>query len=205
MHSYSKFLLAGLLAWSAAAVADGKAQLDAFLDGLQTLEAGFEQAVVDTENNSSGAFHGVFRLSRPGRFRWDYVEPYEQSIIADGRDLWIVDGDLKQITQQRQRSALKGTPALLLAEDVALESEFEVLEAGERGGMEWLELIPRDADSQFVRVLLAFRDDALQRMEMADKFGQVSRFRFYDMVRNPQLDGDLFVFEKPPGYDMFTH
>ncbi len=222
MTALPKFLLIALLAWSAAAgatteiraavetgattaVADGKARLTAFLDGLHTLQAEFEQAVLDTENNTTGLFRGVFRLSRPGKFRWDYEVPYEQSIIADGRDLWIVDPELRQITQQWQRSALKGTPALLLAEDVEVESQFEVVELGERQGLEWLELTPRDPDAQFVQVLLAFEGNALQRMEMADKFGQISRFRFYELVRNPKLDPKVFNFEKPPGYDMFTH
>lgn len=185
--------------------ADGKQRLTAFLEGLVTLEARFEQSVLDTENNRSGRFHGMFRLLRPGRFRWDYVSPYEQSIIADGRDVWIVDSDLEQITQQLQSRALRGTPALLLAEEVDVEAEFEVISMGEREGLDWVELIPRSEDSQFVRILLAFDDRQLLRMEMADKFGQISRFRFFDVLRNPKLDAALFRFDKPPGYDLFEH
>ena len=193
-----------LLVWSVSAAADGKARLEAFLDGLHTLEAGFEQSVLDTENDRTGQYHGVFMLSRPGKFRWNYVSPYTQSILADGKDVWIFDDDLKQITQQTQGSALKGTPALLLAEDVDLDTEFEVVDIGERQGLAWLELLPRDQEnSQFVRILLAFDGNQLQRMEMVDKFGQISRFRFFDVVRNPKLDPKLFKFERPQGFDLF--
>lgn len=185
--------------------ADGKQRLTDFLQGLQTLEAAFEQSVLDTENNRSGLFHGIFRLLRPGRFRWDYVSPYEQSIIADGRDVWIVDSDLEQITQQLQSRALRGTPALLLAEDIDIEAEFEVIGIGPSQGLEWVELIPRAEDSQFVRILLAFDNRQLVRMEMSDQFGQITRFRFFDMLRNPELDAALFKFDKPPGYDLFEH
>lgn len=183
--------------------AGGRAHLDAFLDGLNTLEASFEQSVLDTENNRTGQFKGVFMLNRPGRFRWNYVSPYEQSIIADGRDVWIVDADLEQVTQQRQKSALKGTPAALLADNLDLESEFEVNDIGVRQGLDWLELIPRGEDSQFVRILLAFKDNELLRMEMADKFGQVTRFRFFDIVRNARLDPEVFKFERPPAYELY--
>jgi outer membrane lipoprotein carrier protein len=185
--------------------ANGTQRLTEFLQGLQTLEAGFEQSVLDTENNRSGLFHGIFRLLRPGRFRWDYVSPYEQSIIADGRDVWIVDSDLEQITQQLQSRALRGTPALLLAEDIDIEAEFEVIGIGARQGLEWVELIPRAEDSQFVRILLAFDKRQLVRMEMSDQFGQITRFRFFDVLRNPKLDAALFKFDKPPGYDLFEH
>ncbi len=199
-------LLPGLmLLCTLAGAVTGVQRLSDFLAELGTLEARFEQSVLDTENNRTGLFHGVFLLKRPGRFRWDYVSPYTQTILADGKDIWIADDDLEQITQQRQASALRGTPALLLTEDVDIEAEFEVVDLGERQGLDWLELVPRDPESQFVRILLAFDDKQLVRMEMSDKFGQISRFRFFEMQRNPELDDDAFVFNPPPGYDLFEH
>jgi outer membrane lipoprotein carrier protein len=88
---------------------------------------------------------------------------------------------------------------------VDIEAEFEVIDIGTSQGLEWVELIPRSEDSQFIRILLAFDGKELQRMEMADKFGQVTRFRFFDVIRNPELDPALFRFDKPPGFDVFTH
>lgn len=197
-------LVIALCCWASALGASGKQRLDDFLSGLKTLEAAFTQAVLDTENNRTGEYRGIFRLSRPGRFRWDYALPYEQSIIADGKDVWIVDSDLEQITQRNQKAALKGTPAALLAEEVDLEAEFQVVDLGERVSLEWLELLPRDEDSEFVRILLAFHGNELRRMEMADKFGQVTRFRFFDVLRNPELDPAVFHFVRPPAYDLYT-
>jgi outer membrane lipoprotein carrier protein len=194
-----------MLFGSLASAGTGAQRLSDFLTGLDTLEARFEQSVLDTENNRTGLFHGVFLLKRPGRFRWDYVSPYTQTILADGKEIWIADDDLEQITRQRQASALRGTPALLLTEDLDIESQFEVVDLGERQGMTWLELVPRDPESQFVRILLAFEAEQLVRMEMADKFGQISRFRFFQIRRNPELDDAAFVFVPPPGYDMFQH
>ena len=128
--------------------------------------------------------HGLFLLERPGQFRWDYVVPRKQVILADGRDVWIIEEDLKQVTRHYQKWALKGTPAAFLAMDAAVEDDFEIVEIGERMGMQWLELIPRDQESDFNRVLLAFADKQLRRLELNDKFGQISRFSFYDVQRN---------------------
>ena len=108
------------------------------------------------------------------------------------------------MTQQRQKSALKGTPAALLAENLDIDSEFELVDIGTRQEMEWLELIPRGEDSQFVRILLAFDGNQLMRMEMADKFGQITRFQFFDIVRNAELDPALFKFERPPAYELYA-
>ena len=68
----------------------GREALDAFLEDLTTLQATFEQSVLDTENSTAGQMHGLFLLHRPGKFRWDYVSPRKQVILADGRDVWII-------------------------------------------------------------------------------------------------------------------
>lgn len=185
-----------------AAPGPGRQALDDFLDGLSTLQAKFEQSVLDTENATSGQMHGLFLLERPGKFRWDYVVPRKQVILADGRDVWIIEEDLKQVTRHYQKWALKGTPAAFLAMDAAVEDDFEIVEIGERMGMQWLELIPRDQESDFNRVLLAFADKQLRRLELNDKFGQISRFSFYDMQRNAPIDSRLFVFEGQDDWDV---
>ncbi len=195
-------LLLALHAAVPAAPGPGRQALDEFLDGLSTLQAKFEQSVLDTENATTGLMHGLFLLDRPGRFRWDYALPQKQIILADGRDVWIIEEDLKQVTRHYQKWALKGTPAAFLAMDAEVEDDFEIIEIGERMGLQWLELIPRDPESDLNRVLLAFKDKQLLNMELNDKFGQISRFRFFDMQRNVPIDPQLFVFEGQDDWDV---
>lgn len=182
----------------------GREALDRFLTELQTLQAKFEQSVLDTENAMTGQMHGLFLLQRPGRFRWDYVAPTKQIILADGRDVWIIEEELKHVTRHLQRWALRGTPAAFMITDAQLEDDFEVIEIGERLGMQWLELIPRDPESDFNRVLLAFDGEELRQMELNDKFGQISRFRFYDMHRNVPIDPELFVYQGADDWDVLN-
>lgn len=201
-----RVFLAGLLLSTAplamAESGPGRQALDEFLDGLTTLQAKFEQSVLDTENSRAGLMHGLFLLERPGRFRWDYVVPRKQVILADGRDVWIIEEDLKQVTRHYQQWALKGTPAAFLAMEARVEDDFEIIEIGERMGMQWLELIPRDAESDFNRILLAFADKQLVRMELSDKFGQISRFSFFDLQRNLPIDPQLFVYQGADDWDV---
>lgn len=200
---FRKFLALLLLAAHAAASAGpGREALDGFLDGLSTLQAKFEQSVLDTENATSGLMHGLFLLSRPGKFRWDYVAPRKQVILADGRDVWVIEEELKQVTRHYQTWALKGTPAAFLAMDESVEKDFEIIEIGERLGMQWLELIPRNPESDLNRVLLAFVDGELRHMELNDRFGQISRFRFFDVQRNVPIDPGLFVYEGEDDWDV---
>jgi outer membrane lipoprotein-sorting protein len=114
----------------------------------------------------------------------------------------VIEEDLRQATRHYQKWALKGTPASFLTTDASVEDDFEVIELGERLGMQWLELLPRDESSDMQRVLLAFVGDELRHMELADSFGQISRFRFYDIERNQPIDPELFVYEHRDDWDI---
>lgn len=190
---------------SGAASAGGRERLEAFLAGVESLQARFEQSVFDTSQGQTRRLEGVLYLQRPGKFRWDYTEPKGQIVLADGRTVWLIEEDLKQAYQKSQANALRGTPALLLTEPIRLEEHFEIADLGPSQDLEWVELVPRDPDSQFARILLAFAGKDLRRMELADKFAQVTRFAFSDIRHNPRLDPKLFVYVPPRGTQLFEH
>jgi len=202
MRSLLVFLC--LLQALSAQAGPGRDALDRFMGELDTLEAHFEQSVLDTEHSRQGLFQGTFQLKRPNQFRWDYRLPERKQIIADGRDLWIVDVELDQVTQYYQPWALKNTPAVVLLSNEPVEDTFKVVELGERLQMEWIELLPHDPESDIVRILLAFKGDDLLRLELTDTFGQISRFSFSQIRRNPELPPKLFDFEPPDEWDIFS-
>ena len=199
------FLLIVLGLAAGVASAGGKDRLQAFLSGVESLQARFDQSVFDTSQGQTRRLEGIFYLQRPGKFRWDYTEPKGQIVLADGKTVWLVEEDLKQAYQKPQSDALRGTPALLLTEQLKLEDHFEIADLGPSQDLEWVELVPRDPESQFTRILLAFKDNELRRMELADKFAQVTRFGFSDINRNPRLDPKLFVYTPPRGTQLFEH
>ncbi len=87
----------------------------AYLGSLKTLSADFVQLVQDKRGQLTDRATGTLTLSRPDRFRWDYREPYEQTIVADGRKLWLYDPDLQQVTVRSLEQGLGATPAMLLS------------------------------------------------------------------------------------------
>lgn len=177
-------------------------KLQAFFNEIDAISASFEQSVLNRETAETGRFQGTFSLLRPDRFRWDYSEPEPRVILADGETLYIIDEELDQVTYIPQSRALDGTPAGILLSASDLQQQFEIIDIGESQAMDWVELIPRDTESQFTRILIAFLGNELRRMEIADNFGQITRFQFYDVQRNPDFPAEHFVFERRQGYDM---
>lgn len=187
---------------SPAMAADGLQQFRTFLQGLETLQASFTQTVEQPEVDGVYTSDGVFYLKRPGQLRWEYEHPPTQVIVADGNRIWLHDLELEQVSHRSQQAALEGTPAQLLSGDEPLERHFEIREQGQQQGLSWLELQPKDKEAQFVKIRLGLADNELRRMEMYDSFGQLTRFDFANLQRNPELSSELFVFVPPPQIDL---
>jgi outer membrane lipoprotein carrier protein len=176
-------------------------RFQSFLRTTQSARADFEQKVFDKNGKLVQESRGDFAFLRPGRFRWTYVKP-PQVIVGDGEKVWIHDTDLNQVTVRRVSRVLGATPAALLAGASDIEKAFELTEAGDKDGLEWLEAKPREKESSFERVRLGMGTAGIQAMELVDHFGQTTVLRFSNLVRNPQIDPGTFRFTPPKGADV---
>ena len=180
------------------------ASLERFQSYLRTTQSArgeFEQKVFDKTGKLVQDSKGTFAFLRPGRFRWTYVKP-QQVIVGDGDRVWIHDADLNQVTVRRVSRVLGATPAALLAGASDLEKAFELIDAGTKDGLEWLEARPREKESGFERIRLGMSVSGVEAMELMDNFGQTTVLRFTNLVRNPQFEVGTFRFTPPKGVDV---
>ena len=177
-------------------------RLDAFARSLTTFEANFTQQLVDGRGRLIETSSGKLAIYRPNRFRWDYLEPHPQTIVADGERLWLYDPDLEQVTVRPLQQSLAGTPAVLLSGEGDLRDSFRVQNLESRNGIDWLTLVPKRDDTDFKRVRLGLRGNQLAAMELADKLGQTTKLEFTNLQRNPQFGKQRFMFTPPPGADV---
>ncbi len=180
----------------------GIEQLRTFLDDLRTLRADFQQVTYVQNDDAGQTAAGVFYLERPDHFRWNYTHPGQQEIVADGLSVWYYEPDLEQVSVQFQALALKGTPARLLTSEAPIDEYFELEEGGEREGLAWVELHSKEEEPRFQKIELGLEENLLAAMRLVDNFGQTIWFLFENLAKNPDLDGGLFRFDPPPGYDI---
>ena len=198
-----RFLL-GLLLFSIL-LPSGAASLDrfqAYLKSTQSATADFDQKVFDKSGKLVQESHGSFALQRPGKFRWSYARPHPQVIVGDGERVWIHDQDLNQVTVRKIARAIGATPAALLAGSAEIEKAFEFSEAGAKDGLEWLEAKPREKEAGFERIRLGLSAEGVEAMELVDSFGQTTKLRFMNVIRNPRIDASTFRFTPPKGTDV---
>ena len=195
--------------------ANGLETLEIFLKSAKTGKADFTQAVTAPaktgQANQSGQTvrvknsSGTFEFARPDRFKFVYQKPFEQTILADGQNLWLYDVDLKQATQRKQQAVLGSTPAALIATATdlrSLQTEFALTNAPDTDGQQWVLAVPKTKDGQIQNVRIGFKSGALTSMEILDSFGQLSRLNFMALQINLPLDTSVFKFTAPPGVDV---
>lgn len=186
------------------ATSSGKKRLTQFFEEVTSLQANFVQRVDSQEFSKTEISKGSLRMMRPGKFRWDYRTPFEQQITADGTNLWIYDMDLDQVIVKPLDQAIGNTPAVLLSGNADLSERFSIKDVKppkQDASLTWVELKPIDTEAGFQLLLLGFGKE-LKKMVLTDAFSQTTTIEFIDLIRNPELDSDIFDFQPPPGIDV---
>jgi outer membrane lipoprotein carrier protein len=192
-------MIAALLLIPGLALGASVDSLKAMLNETTTAKAAFVQTVFDKNGKTLQQSSGTMAFSRPGRFRWEYSKPYEQSIVGDGSRLWIYDKDLNQVTVRKLDRALGASPAALLAGSNEIEKTYALKGLGSEHGLDWLEAVPKSQDTAFERIRMGFAKTGLDTMELRDQFGQTTLIKFNDLQRNVKLPPENFTFTPPKG------
>jgi len=202
MKFIASVLSAALLLAANAAHAGARGQLDAFTKGLKGLDGQFTQQVFDARGKQKEASSGRVAVSAPRLFRWEYVKPYPQLIVADGETVWVYDPDLQQASRRPQGTEEASSPLAILLDPQKLDRDFSVTETATVGGIEWLQLTPKQADAAFKTARLGFGKAGLVQMEYEDALGQRTKISFSGWKRNPGFAKGTFRYVPGKGVDV---
>ena len=203
--------LAASLAW-----AGGMDSLETFVKNTRSGKAVFTQVVTapakEGQPPRARTQSGSFEFQRPGRFRFVYSKPFEQTIVADGQTLWLHDVDLNQVTARAQEQVLGSTPAAIVAaapDLKALERDFTLTEEPDADGQQWVKAVPKSRDGQLQSIRVGFKAGAkgaeLATLDILDSFGQRSVLSFSDFDVNAAVPASHFQFKPPAGADVLRN
>ena len=199
-------------ALAAPAWADGLASLEQFAAQVKSGKASFTQVVTppgkDGQPGKPKTQSGQFAFERPGKFRFDYEKPFAQTIVADGKTLWLYDVDLNQVTSKAQAAALGSTPAAIVSSATNLDTlrkDFDLKALPDAGQQQWVPATPKNADGQIKSVRVGLKPGQapqLQTLDITDNFGQRSVITFGGFEANAALPAATFQFKPPAGADV---
>lgn len=203
MGALSAALVLGLTA--TVAHAEAVDTLRHFVKDVQSGRGSFTQIVTSPDGKKSRVSQGNLEFLRPNRFRFSYSSPTEQLIVGDGKQVWLYDADLNQVTVRPMSAALGATPAALLSGG-SLDQDFSLKAAATTGAgsdaIEWVDATPRQKEGQFQSVRVGFQQGRLAVLEVLDSFGQRSRLNFKQFEAKVNLPVTRFQFTPPAGADV---
>jgi outer membrane lipoprotein carrier protein len=213
------FLVFCLSAFSSVALSqdsrpNGVEQLRQFVKTVQSAQGEFAQQQMRTPKPNEPQdklklirqTSGQFIFQRPGKFVWDTQKPYEQKLIADGKQLLMWDKDLNQLTIRSANQALVASPAAILFGESALDAQFELEDGGSKTDLQWVNLQPKlkpgQGDLPYTKIAIGMAAGLPKALELTDGFGSVVLVVFNQMQINPKIEPSRFQFKAPPGAEV---
>ena len=196
----------------------GAEQLRQFVRNSKTAEGDFVQqqlrAPKANEPQDKGLkvvrqTQGHFVFQRPGKFIWDTQKPFEQKLIADGKQLILWDKDLNQATFRPAGQALASTPAAILFGETSLDQHFDLIDGEDRLGMKWVGLVPKKDpsakgknDIPYTKISIGMVNGLPKALELIDGLGSVVLVTLDKIQLNVNLPANRFTFVPPAGAEV---
>ena len=196
----------------------GAEQLRQFVRNSKTAEGDFVQQQLRTPKANEPQDKGLkvvrqtqghFAFQRPGRFVWDTQKPFEQKLIADGKQLILWDKDLNQATFRPAGQALTSTPAAILFGESSLDQHFDLIDGEDRLGMKWVALTPKKDpntkggnDLPYTKISIGMANGLPKALELMDGLGSVVLVTLDKIQLNVTLPANRFNFTPPVGAEV---
>ncbi len=199
--SVASLLLVASTSIASAKTDTARERLNHFFTKVSSLKGSFNQQVFSKKGKLIQNSTGLLYLSRPGRFRWIYKTPDPQVIVGDGKNIWIYDEDLEQVTIKPLSRALSSAPIAILTRKQSPDAQFIVKPMKASGGLDWFQLIPRKKSKDFKSIQLGLDKKGMRQMIMLDQLGQKTVIKL-NTQSNVPIPGKTFYFKPPSGVDV---
>lgn len=203
--------------WAADAPADEKArqqvrdvvkQLQARYEKTKDLQADFSQKTKIEGFERPVMSSGKVYIKKPGRLRWDYLDPASEQIYVNQDDVKVYVPEHKQVLVGKlTQMAASQAPLELLQGAAKLEESFEIEPtAGKQRGMDGIPLItliPKSKDRESAQNLQKIIVEVfpktyfIRTVSLHEISGNVAVFEFSNLKPNLGLDTEVFDFRTP--------
>lgn len=193
------------------AMAQAKQQpLDEVVDDVQRvyhetkdLTADFEQTYHFEVTGRSKKSSGRVYLKLPGKMRWDYLTPEPKHFVADGKMLWVIAPQDRQVMRQPLGQSDISSVLGFLMGSGDLRAQFVLTLLGQdAAGRHRLQLVPRADETHYRKVVLVIDPQSHRTVEteITDPAGNLNHLVFRNIKANQGLPDSGFSFEIPQGY-----
>ena len=194
-------------------VRDVMKRLQARYEKTKDLQADFTQKTTIEGFERPMTSSGKVYIKKPGRLRWNYLEPSTEDIYVDRDDVKVYVPEHKQVLVGKlTHMAASRAPLELLQGAAKLDASFDAEPTPGKGrgvgGVRLVTLVPKSRDGevhgtmQKIVVEVFPKTYFIRSLSLYEISGNVSNFEFSSLQSNIGLDDDLFVPKFPPDVEV---
>ena len=194
-------------------VQDVVKKLQARYEKTKDLQADFTQKTSIEGFERPMTSSGKVYIKKPGRLRWNYLEPSTEDIYVDRDDVKVYVPEHKQVLVGKlTQMAASKAPLELLQGAAKLDASFDVepTPGKERGvgGIRRLTLLPKSHEGDGHRTLQKIVVEVfpktyyIRTVTLYEVSGNVSTFEFSSLQSNVGLGNELFTPDLPPDVEV---
>lgn len=189
-------------------VQDVVKRLQARYEKTRDLQADFTQKTTIEGFERPMTSSGKVYIKKPGRLRWNYLDPSTEDIYVDRDDVKVYVPEHKQVLVGKlTQMAASKAPLELLQGAAKLDASFEVEPTPGKGrgagGIRLLTLLPKvhegEAHRSLQRIVVEVfpKTYFIRSVTLYEISGNVSNFEFSSLQSNVGLTDDLFTPKLP--------
>ena len=182
---------------------DASNQLITKIKNIKSMSANFNQTLINNQSHMNISSKGYMSLKKPVYFKWVTTYPNSQTIVSNGKKLWIYDEDLEQVIIKNISNNLSQTPYLiLLSKNVnTINKIFNVNEISDNNFI----LTPKE-DDVIKSISIKFSsENKLESLGITTNVGQFTQIKFSNIkLNNSNIKINDFNFKIPKGSDVIN-
>jgi outer membrane lipoprotein carrier protein len=188
-------------------------QIEARYEKTKDLQADFVQRTKIEGFERPVTSSGKVYIKKPGRLRWDYLDPATEEIYVNQDDVRVYVPEHKQVLVGKLTTMAASKAPLELLQGVArLEESFDVepTTGKERGagGIRLVTLVPKakeqDTSRNLQRIVVEVfpKTYFIRTIALHEISGNVATFEFSSLKPNVGLGKEVFEFVAPPDVEV---
>jgi outer membrane lipoprotein-sorting protein len=165
-------------------------EAEQYLNSLKTARARFLQT-----SNDGTQLIGTFYLNRPGKLRFEYDDPIDDFVVADGFFIYFYDAQLEEQTNAPIGQTLAD---FLLRENLSLSGDINVSDITRSAGLLLITLVQAsDPGAGSLTLGLEENPMRLKKWRVQDPQGTTTEVELFQIEYGIPLPDTLFVYSDP--------
>lgn len=183
------------------------ADLNTLLKGVEehynrakTLEVHFVESY-SVEGRARKSESGELTLRKPGRMRWDYMEPSGKLFVSDGKDVYLYTPETHRVEKTKLKASddMRAPLAFLLGK-LDFAKEFRDFDFKQSGSNYLITAKAKTDKLPYDKVqMLVTPEFEIQRLVVNGQDLSILTFQLDGEKLNPPVDDAVFKFQMPAG------